>query len=265
MVVKDLTGKRFGRLLAIHPTDKRIRKAVVWLCQCDCGKQKEVTSVYLNAGYTRSCGCLRIDILNSSYNGDCDSNSNRKRTSGKDYGNWRVAVYNRDDYTCKMCDRKRKYLNAHHLNSWDSNEEERLNVDNGITLCVMCHKSFHAIYGRGGNTKDQFEEFKKTFQIDFDNDGYEDYEKKLNVKKEKSKKIVNKRKLKRLTQKRRAAGVPTRVEYDERRITEKLIKMEKLKELKATNPNAKQQEIIETLGISRATINRYMKEMSYGV
>ena len=55
--------------------------------------------------------------------------------------------------------KKKTYLNAHHLDGWDWNKIDRYNVDNGITLCEICHKDFHLMYGYGENTKEQFEEY----------------------------------------------------------------------------------------------------------
>lgn len=56
---KNLTGKRFGRLTALSPTDQRVNGRVVWRCQCDCGNEIDVVSSYLVSGETRSCGCLK--------------------------------------------------------------------------------------------------------------------------------------------------------------------------------------------------------------
>ena len=40
----DLSGKRFGRLTALFPTEKRDRKgSVYWHCRCDCGNETDVT------------------------------------------------------------------------------------------------------------------------------------------------------------------------------------------------------------------------------
>ena len=34
---KDLTGKRFGKLVALRRLDEKIGSSYAWLCQCDCG------------------------------------------------------------------------------------------------------------------------------------------------------------------------------------------------------------------------------------
>ena len=54
----DITGQRFGRLIALRPTSRRELGKVVWLCQCDCGNTTFKTSNALKTGNVRSCGCL---------------------------------------------------------------------------------------------------------------------------------------------------------------------------------------------------------------
>lgn len=91
-----------------------------------------------------------------------DSISSLDRERGRNHeGYWqfRRAVYERDNYTCQICGYdKGGTLNAHHLNSYNWDIENRTNVDNAITLCGVCHKDFHSIYGNKKNTKEQFEE-----------------------------------------------------------------------------------------------------------
>lgn len=55
--VKDLTGKVFGRwtVVALLPKSTQHRK---WLCQCECGKVKNVFHSGLTSGISQSCGCL---------------------------------------------------------------------------------------------------------------------------------------------------------------------------------------------------------------
>lgn len=61
MQSKDLTGMRFGRLVAIERADPYISpggaKQSRWLCQCDCGNTKTVVINRLTGGGTTSCGC----------------------------------------------------------------------------------------------------------------------------------------------------------------------------------------------------------------
>ena len=57
----DLTGQRFGRLVALHRVQSRGGKTY-WLCQCDCGNQKEIQTNHLTKGSIQSCGCLRDTI-----------------------------------------------------------------------------------------------------------------------------------------------------------------------------------------------------------
>ena len=54
----DLTGRTFGRLTAITPTDQRRDGNVVWKCRCKCGKTAYVAGRNLTRGDTKSCGCL---------------------------------------------------------------------------------------------------------------------------------------------------------------------------------------------------------------
>jgi transposase-like protein len=72
---------------------------------------------------------------------------------------WARQVKIRDRFVCQVCDRQGIELNAHHMNSWDVHQDERYDLDNGVTLCAQCHRQFHELYGYGNNTRAQFEEF----------------------------------------------------------------------------------------------------------
>lgn len=56
---RDLTGKRFGRLVAIDRTPGTRQKAATWRCACDCGAEAVVTAAQLTTGAALSCGCFR--------------------------------------------------------------------------------------------------------------------------------------------------------------------------------------------------------------
>lgn len=69
-------------------------------------------------------------------------------------------VLERDNYTCQFCGNKINHnAEVHHLDGFDWCKEKRLDDTNGITLCKTCHKNFHSVYGYGGNTKSQYEQW----------------------------------------------------------------------------------------------------------
>ncbi|WP_147568160.1 transcriptional regulator [Christensenella intestinihominis] len=60
---KDISGHKFGRLLALEATKHRDKKgSVKWKCICDCGKKCLVTEDSLVSGNTVSCGCRKAEI-----------------------------------------------------------------------------------------------------------------------------------------------------------------------------------------------------------
>jgi hypothetical protein len=64
MALVNLLGKKFGRLTVVRMTAERSNKGSVrWLCVCRCGNHSVVVGDSLRCGETRSCGCLRIELL----------------------------------------------------------------------------------------------------------------------------------------------------------------------------------------------------------
>ena len=58
--LKDISGQRFGKLVALKPTNQRNKQGhVVWECKCDCGNITYADGVYLRQGDILSCGCLK--------------------------------------------------------------------------------------------------------------------------------------------------------------------------------------------------------------
>lgn len=56
--INDLTGKRFGRLTVLRKSQRKSSGQYYWVCQCDCGKIKEIIHSSLTQGTALSCGCL---------------------------------------------------------------------------------------------------------------------------------------------------------------------------------------------------------------
>ena len=68
----DLTGLKFGRLTVLAKRGPTSGPGVYfWLCRCQCGVEKEVSSAPLKSGKTTSCGCFqrekarRLGVKNS--------------------------------------------------------------------------------------------------------------------------------------------------------------------------------------------------------
>ena len=59
--LKDLTGRRFGRLTVLSRAENSGSGKARWLCRCDCGKRTVVLGSHLNDGHTQSCGCLGLE------------------------------------------------------------------------------------------------------------------------------------------------------------------------------------------------------------
>lgn len=64
---RDLTGKRFGKLVAIdraadYVSPKGYHK-IMWNCVCDCGNSSVAMGSHLLNGHTQSCGCERYKGL----------------------------------------------------------------------------------------------------------------------------------------------------------------------------------------------------------
>jgi len=130
---------------------------------CKCGRL--MTTTYSTFKLSKKCKECSFSELrrDMSY----QERVNNRKVRG--YAGWRSSVYARDNYTCQSCgDNKSGNLNAHHLNSYHWYKEGRVDVNNGVSLCEHCHilskNSFHSVYGRVRNTKEQYEEWIKNYQ-----------------------------------------------------------------------------------------------------
>ena len=89
MKASDLTGQRFGHLVALSRVSRQMegRQRTYWACRCDCGATLDVRLSNLIQGTTTSCGCLRREKHNRLKHGHAVNGS----TSGT-YETWLSMV-----------------------------------------------------------------------------------------------------------------------------------------------------------------------------
>lgn len=100
----------------------------------------------------------RKGVKNSNWKGGI-SPKNRIIRNGLAFRIWREGVFLRDNWICQKCTLRGGKLHPHHILNFADRIDLRFVIDNGITLCVKCHKKFHNKYGQRNNTKEQLNEF----------------------------------------------------------------------------------------------------------
>jgi len=151
---KDLKGYRTGE-------NNNLWKGGMLSIECkSCGKEFQVDQHRKNTAKYCSRECQIIgsrkpenrkrmrDIhklrvkngLHNLYRGATKENKLIKKSSG--YRLWRETVFQRDDYTCWICEIRGGVLHPHHLKAFSLYRKLRLVVSNGLTLCKFCHKTY---------------------------------------------------------------------------------------------------------------------------
>jgi 5-methylcytosine-specific restriction endonuclease McrA len=143
-----LSGVKKGRFF--HPECSPISKGMVaWTCP-DCGECRSV--VASKARQSVRCFACRIKSIggpnNPNWKGGITPAYQKIRASDR-YKAWRLAVFERDHYTCVWCDQRGGMLNADHIKPFSSHPRLRFTLSNGRTLCVPCHKKTSSYLAKG--------------------------------------------------------------------------------------------------------------------
>lgn len=173
--VLDLTGQQFGKLTAIKRAENRGSKTY-WLCECECGNQKEVQTSHLRSGLIKSCGCLNKNLSKESnclncgtslnknqfkycsnkcqldfqrkekvkqiFNGEISGLKNATNSSPKIKDNLRLFMLEKSNYCCEKCGCN--WINPYsgktilEIHHIDGNRNN--NLENNLqVLCPNCH------------------------------------------------------------------------------------------------------------------------------
>ena len=113
---QDLTGLPFGYYTAIRQDGCDSQGVPYWLCRCRCGNEKRVWVYDLLNGHTKSCGCLKRELVRE-----------RNTTHSCAYEPWYPTYAD----MMKRC------------GHWEGASERQLRDyrDRGITVCELWQKS----------------------------------------------------------------------------------------------------------------------------
>lgn len=122
----DLIGQKFNRLKVLGESSRKIQRAKVWLCECECGNITEVRSTDLVGGHSKSCGCYRSDNL-----------TDKSYCSEWNFKEFKDIIKYRDGFVCLNpdCWGTVNKLSIHHI---DYNKKS-CELGNLITLCASCN------------------------------------------------------------------------------------------------------------------------------
>lgn len=72
--------------------------------------------------------------------GDAIKRRGERRTfmNSLEYVNWRRNVFERDKYTCQICETTGGELRANHIKKYADYKDLRIDLKNGITICKSC-------------------------------------------------------------------------------------------------------------------------------
>lgn len=133
--IKDITGRRYGKLVAVRRIGMNKKRYSTWECACDCGQTTTVPISSLNEGHTRSCGCLYRRAGGEASNGKRTPEHvawasmkqrclNRRSRHWPDYGGRGIAVCQawQEDFKQFLADVGRRPSSKHSLDRYPDND-----------------------------------------------------------------------------------------------------------------------------------------------
>ena len=151
----NLLGQRFGRLLIIGESNKRNRDGnIYWICQCDCGTIKNISSQSLRRKATTSCTCFwkekyKKEYGESSFNNIFRVYSNHSKRKMLEFHLSRDIFRQLLQSNCFYCNcppsnksiRSNRSHGAYIYNGIDRVDNNLgYTIDNCVPCCSMCNR-----------------------------------------------------------------------------------------------------------------------------
>jgi 5-methylcytosine-specific restriction endonuclease McrA len=144
----DLSGKRFGRLVAIKVIGKHANRSLLWHCECDCGNTISRSSSSLRkVKGVCSCGCYLREFSKQHLANHIPWNkgkSYRFKSDTEPYANsaaLKKAVIRLRGNSCELCGWNKARCDVHH--KLPRSIGGLHTIDNVIILCPNCHRIEH--------------------------------------------------------------------------------------------------------------------------
>ena len=158
-----------GEIITVKVCDLHKGSGIDVECQCDCCNKTYTMTYYEYNKHDKSKGffcknCSHKMIMSGKNHPNWNNNlTNEDRITGRNYSEYKEFIKRvlvRDNYTCFRCGySNHNNIAVHHLDGYDWCIDRRIDDTNAVCLCKECHSNFHAHYGMGKNTKQQFEEW----------------------------------------------------------------------------------------------------------
>ena len=124
--IKNITGQRFNKLVALLLVGKDAHGNSTWLCQCDCGNTKVIVGMNLRKKMTTSCGCVQKTIAKKIMT---DMNTIHNQSYTKAY-----KTHNANMYRYRKTKQMPKWANKDKIKEVYINRPQGYQVDHIIPL-----------------------------------------------------------------------------------------------------------------------------------
>lgn len=145
---KNMTGLVFGRLTVLRTDGHRKDGHVSWLCRCECGKQKAVSSNSLRRrNPIQSCGCMNHTTAqikrkpDGAWNDGKSYAINKGMHCYKGRHGWTTAAIRHYGNKCERCGWNAAQCDVHHR--IPKARGGLHTISNAVVLCPNCHRVEH--------------------------------------------------------------------------------------------------------------------------